>query len=148
MRKTHRALRTGTLLLCATALLASAHGGELPRVELRPGSAAPPPEAKARRTPFAPDAAARQARTLAVQEVSSGTTLARGLCLGISLGAGAASECGDLRLAHVLPAVRTLSQSRAPVLIYNSQHASPARWSRRTSPCRGRGSAAWWPRSR
>jgi YD repeat-containing protein len=38
---------------------------------------------------------------------------------------GGASECGDLRLAHALPAVRTLNQARAPVLLYNSEHASP-----------------------
>jgi RHS repeat-associated protein len=60
-----------------------------------------------------------------VDEVNPGTSVERDLCLSVSLAPGAASECGDLRLAHALPAVRTLNQARAPVLIYNSQHASP-----------------------
>jgi hypothetical protein len=62
---------------------------------------------------------------VSVDEVNPGTSIERGLCLSVSLAPGAASECGDLRLAHALPAVRTLNQARAPVLIYNSQHASP-----------------------
>ena len=76
-----------------------------------------------------------------VQVVSSGTPTAptisvadplpdwsidRGLCLTISLGDAAASECGDLRLVHMLPATRTLNKSRTPTLLYNSQHAHPA----------------------
>ena len=62
---------------------------------------------------------------VSVDEVNPGTSVERDLCLSVSLAPGAASECGDLRLAHALPAVRTLNQARAPVLIYNSQHASP-----------------------
>jgi YD repeat-containing protein len=57
--------------------------------------------------------------------VNPGTSVERDLCLSVSLAPGAASECGDLRLAHALPAVRTLNRARAPVLLYNSQHASP-----------------------
>ncbi len=62
---------------------------------------------------------------VSVADVSPGTAVERDLCLSVSVGPGAASECGDLRLAHALPAVRTLNQARAPVLLYNSQHASP-----------------------
>jgi RHS repeat-associated protein len=51
--------------------------------------------------------------------------LDRGDCVVASLGGGAASECGDLRLVHALPPTRTLNQSRAPVLLYNSRHAYP-----------------------
>lgn len=57
--------------------------------------------------------------------VSTGAVLERGLCVAIALGSEAASECGDLRLVHALPPTRTLNRAWAPVLIYNSQHASP-----------------------
>ena len=49
----------------------------------------------------------------------------RGLCLTIAAASDAAYECGDLRLVHALPSVRTLSTLRAPALLYNSQHAHP-----------------------
>jgi len=49
----------------------------------------------------------------------------RGLCLTVSAGPGAAYECGDLRLAHSLPGVRTLNAGRQMALVYNSQHARP-----------------------
>ena len=62
---------------------------------------------------------------VSVHDVNAGAVVERGLCLTVALGAGAASECGDLRLAHALPTVRTLNQARTPVLIYNSQHARP-----------------------
>jgi RHS repeat-associated protein len=62
---------------------------------------------------------------VSVADVNPGTSVERDLCLSVSLAPGAASECGDLRLAHALPAVRTLNRARAPVLLYNSQHASP-----------------------
>ncbi len=55
----------------------------------------------------------------------SGPVVDRGACLTIAAGAGAAFECGDLRLVHALPGVRTLNTPRAPVLLYNSQHAHP-----------------------
>ncbi len=56
---------------------------------------------------------------------SGGGTLARGLCLAVALGDGAASECGDLRLAHALPAMRTLGKTRVPMLEYSSATAHP-----------------------
>ncbi|HEX5869327.1 MAG TPA: hypothetical protein VFY65_02865, partial [Longimicrobium sp.] len=58
--------------------------------------------------------------------LNTGTSaVLRGQCLTVSAGPGAAYECGDLRLAHALPAHRTLSRTWAPVLLYNSQHADP-----------------------
>jgi RHS repeat-associated protein len=49
----------------------------------------------------------------------------RDLCLTIAAGSAAASECGDLRIVHPLPTVRTLGRERAPTLIYNSDHSNP-----------------------
>ncbi|HEU0052430.1 MAG TPA: hypothetical protein VFQ39_04600, partial [Longimicrobium sp.] len=60
-----------------------------------------------------------------VSGVGEGTRLERGLCVTASAGAGAAFECGDLRLGHGLPATRSRNRVRAPVLLYNSQHARP-----------------------
>ena len=54
-----------------------------------------------------------------------GPGIERGLCLTFALSAGAASECGDLRLVHALPEVQSLGEARAPTLVYNSQHAHP-----------------------
>jgi len=51
--------------------------------------------------------------------------LERNRCVTISAGAGAAFECGDLRLAHPLPSVRTRNTTRTPVLVYNSRQAHP-----------------------
>ncbi len=51
--------------------------------------------------------------------------LERDLCLTIAAGDNAAYECGDLRIVHPLPGVRTMNKQRAPVLLYNSQHAEP-----------------------
>ena len=48
------------------------------------------------------------------------------LCVTLAAGPGAASECGDLRLAHALPAVRTKNKLRAPTLLYNSRTAQPS----------------------
>jgi RHS repeat-associated protein len=49
----------------------------------------------------------------------------RDLCLTIAAGSAAAFECGDLRIVHPLPTVRTLGRERAPTLIYNSDHSNP-----------------------
>jgi RHS repeat-associated protein len=49
----------------------------------------------------------------------------RSQCVTASAGPGAAYECGDLRLAHALPAHRTFNRTWAPVLMYNSRHADP-----------------------
>ncbi|HSU93715.1 MAG TPA: RHS repeat-associated core domain-containing protein [Gemmatimonadaceae bacterium] len=58
-------------------------------------------------------------------DASAGATLERSLCLTVAAGHGAASECGDLRLAHALPSIRTKNKSRTPTLIYNSGAAHP-----------------------
>ena len=55
----------------------------------------------------------------------AGDVVERDLCLTVSVGPAAASECGDLRLVHALPSIRTMNKARAPTLIYNSQHAHP-----------------------
>jgi RHS repeat-associated protein len=49
----------------------------------------------------------------------------RDLCLTMSAGTDGAYECGDLRLAHSLPEVRTFGTTRAPTLLFNSAHAAP-----------------------
>ena len=62
---------------------------------------------------------------IAVTNAGTGSTLERSLCLTVAAGHGAATECGDLRLAHALPAVRTKNKARVPTLLYNSAHAHP-----------------------
>ncbi len=54
-----------------------------------------------------------------------GDLVPREACVTVALTEAAASECGDLRLAHALPPVRTMGTVRAPTLLYNSQHARP-----------------------
>ncbi len=63
--------------------------------------------------------------SLAVKVLSGGPLVDRSLCLTIAAGPAAAVECGELRVAHGLPAVRTVNAVRAPSLLYNSQHAHP-----------------------
>lgn len=60
-----------------------------------------------------------------VAAANPGSVVERDLCLTVSLGQGAAYECGDLRVAHPLPTTGTLSKPRAPTLLYNSEHAQP-----------------------
>ena len=55
-----------------------------------------------------------------------GAAIARDQCVTIAAGADAAYECGDLRLAEGLPATTTMNKARAPMLVYNSRHASPS----------------------
>jgi len=66
-----------------------------------------------------------QAPTVDVASVNPGTTRERGLCLTFAAGDGAATECGDLRIVHPLPATRTLNKLRVPTLLYNSAEARP-----------------------
>jgi YD repeat-containing protein len=65
------------------------------------------------------------APVVSVVDLNSGTQIERSQCVTVSAGAGAAYECGDLRLAHALPTVITKGKARTPVLLYNSQHAHP-----------------------
>ena len=66
-----------------------------------------------------------QAPTADVVAVNPGTMLERNLCVTVALAQASASECGDLRLAHALPAVRTLMKTRVPMLVYSSAMAHP-----------------------
>jgi len=63
--------------------------------------------------------------SLSVKVAPAGPVIERGLCLTIVAGGNAAYECGDLRIVHALPSVRTLGQTRTPTLMYSSQHAHP-----------------------
>ncbi len=58
-------------------------------------------------------------------DASAGATLERSLCVTVAAGHGAASECGDLRLAHALPSIRTTNKSRTPTLLYTSATSHP-----------------------
>ncbi|HLM69318.1 MAG TPA: hypothetical protein VK358_17390, partial [Longimicrobium sp.] len=62
---------------------------------------------------------------ISVIPVNPGLQVDRAQCLTVSAGAGAAMECGDLRLAHGMPGMMTRGKARAPALIYNSEHAHP-----------------------
>ncbi|HYW09229.1 MAG TPA: hypothetical protein VE913_19880, partial [Longimicrobium sp.] len=62
---------------------------------------------------------------LRVNDFNASTSIERALCLAVVLGPAASSECGDLRLVHALPAVRTRNKLWAPALLFNSQHAEP-----------------------
>jgi RHS repeat-associated protein len=62
---------------------------------------------------------------MAAADASAGATLERSLCVTVAAGHGAASECGDLRLAHALPSIRTTNKSRTPTLLYTSSAAHP-----------------------
>ncbi|HEY0037735.1 MAG TPA: phycobilisome rod-core linker polypeptide, partial [Longimicrobium sp.] len=62
---------------------------------------------------------------VALDPANAAPVLERDLCLTIAAGSGAAYECGDLRLAHALPTIRTLNKPRTPVLIYNQAHVDP-----------------------
>jgi len=52
-----------------------------------------------------------------------GDVLARDQCLTVAVASAAASDCGDLRIIHPLPAVRVMNTWRTPTLVYNSAHA-------------------------
>ncbi|HEU0301239.1 MAG TPA: RHS repeat-associated core domain-containing protein [Longimicrobium sp.] len=69
----------------------------------------------------------QQAPAVRIAELASDTTglVDRGECVTVAAGAGAAYECGDLRLVHALPTTATRGRTRTPVLLYNSQHAHP-----------------------
>lgn len=62
------------------------------------------------------------AMSLDVASANPGAAITRGQCVTIAAG-DAAYECGDLRLAHGLPAATTFTKTRAPTLLYNSRAA-------------------------
>jgi hypothetical protein len=57
------------------------------------------------------------------RRVNGENAIERSACVAIAAGPDAAYQCGDLQLAHVLPATTTMNKTRAPTLIYNSRHA-------------------------
>nr|MBA3889250.1 hypothetical protein [Gemmatimonadaceae bacterium] len=65
------------------------------------------------------------ARPVGVEIVGDGHVKNRALCLTVAAGTDGAYECGDLRLAHPMPAVRTRNQTRQLTLLYNSAQAHP-----------------------
>ncbi|HYR10965.1 MAG TPA: hypothetical protein VEQ60_24510, partial [Longimicrobium sp.] len=70
-------------------------------------------------------AAASMPVTVQLADLNSGETIERSQCVTVATGVRSAYECGDLRIVHPLPAFRTHNQVRAPVLLYNGQHAHP-----------------------
>ena len=67
----------------------------------------------------------QQAPSVSPDVYNSGYPIERSACLTISLGPSAAAECGNLRLVHALPSVRTFNKLRTPTLLYNSEFAHP-----------------------
>ncbi len=63
--------------------------------------------------------------SLTVRVAANDPVIARERCLTIAVGSSAAYECGDLRIVHPLPSVRTLNTVRTPTLLYNTQQAYP-----------------------
>ncbi len=63
--------------------------------------------------------------TLDVVGAAVDSMVTRGQCVTAAIGQAVASECGDLRIIHPLPSVRTLQAWRTPTLIYSSAHAAP-----------------------
>jgi len=57
--------------------------------------------------------------------LNAGTNVERNRCVSLPAGPRAAYECGNVRIAHALPAVTYRSQTWAPTLVYNSQDAHP-----------------------
>jgi RHS repeat-associated protein len=57
--------------------------------------------------------------------MTAGTAVDRSSCVTVALALRTAYECGDLRVAHALPAHHTRGRAWAPTLVYNSQHAHP-----------------------
>ena len=56
---------------------------------------------------------------------NSGYPIERSACLTVSVGPSAAAECGNLRIVHALPSIRTFNTDKVPTLIYNSEFAHP-----------------------
>lgn len=73
-------------------------------------------------TVAAPTAAAP---IIAVNAINPGIARPRDQCVAIAVGSSAASECGDLRITHALPTIRTMNKNRTPTLVYNSSFAAP-----------------------
>jgi hypothetical protein len=60
-----------------------------------------------------------------VSQQNPGESVEPSQCVTVSVARGLAAECGALRATYTLPSLRTMNKVRAPVLLYNSQHAHP-----------------------
>jgi len=63
--------------------------------------------------------------SVSTQGLNPGTAVTKSQCLTIATGSDAAYECGDLRIVHALPGLRTMNRPRIPTLIYGSREAHP-----------------------
>ena len=63
--------------------------------------------------------------TVDVVSANPGANIERSACVTVAIRANLAYECGDLRMTYTMPAIRYRNQTRAPVLVYSSQHAKP-----------------------
>jgi RHS repeat-associated protein len=77
------------------------------------------------KTTFVNASAQPMAPVVEVGGINPGPIIERDLCLTIAAGSDGAYECGDLRIVHALPSVRTLGRERVPTLLFNSDHAYP-----------------------
>jgi RHS repeat-associated protein len=57
---------------------------------------------------------------------SQGANFENADCLTVSIQPGVAYACGDLRIAHALPAAWTYNKKRQPILIYRARTARPS----------------------
>ncbi|HKS91028.1 MAG TPA: hypothetical protein VJQ83_03795, partial [Tepidiformaceae bacterium] len=64
--------------------------------------------------------------SVSTQGLNPGTAVTKSQCLTIATGSDAAYECGDLRIVHALPGLRTMNRPRIPTLIYGSREAHPS----------------------
>ena len=60
-----------------------------------------------------------------VSQQNPGESVEPDQCVTVSVARGLAAECGALRATWAFPSLRTFNKVRAPVLLYNSQHAHP-----------------------
>jgi RHS repeat-associated protein len=74
---------------------------------------------------IATQAVGAPAPVVSIVDANPGTAIARDECLTVPAGSASAFECGDLRIMHPLPGIRTLNETRVPALLYNSALADP-----------------------
>ncbi len=60
---------------------------------------------------------------LTTRRANGENAIDRSACVTVAAGQDAVYQCGDLELAHALPATTTMNKTRAPTLVYNSRHA-------------------------
>ncbi len=115
-------LGPGTSSNPSIAFTASATAGATGRLVLTAWSTS---DAMARDSGSVDVAVVRDSSTVDIASVNPGSTLERSLCLHVSVAKGVSYECGDLRISYALPTTTTLTNTRTPVLLYNSRFAAP-----------------------